>query len=214
MSTKKGKTVKTKDTNNKNKGNERQRHGFEYECRKLDEFGLVKCKNYISEYDALMGNICVQIKCIKYGCAIELGDYFRNKRKNQDFILIIGFWKGTKSNIVEEAIYYIDHKEFVSNMKYDNDAQIVAEMSLITNLHEDDKRWKEFRVKYTKDYKCNNNCIDIRFKRDHKTQKRIQCAISWKNYNNWCVNTFTKLSNEKFEEMLNDLNNNNICNNN
>lgn len=205
------------DVNNypeKRSGNERQKHGFEYENKKLEMFGLEKCKNYISEYDALCGDICVQVKCIKYGCAVELGDYFRNKRKTKDFIMIIGFWKGDKSNIVEEGIYYIDHTKFVANLEYDKDAQIVAEMNLITNLKEDDSRWKEFRLKYTKDYKLGKNAIDIRFKRDHKKQKRVQCAISWKNYNNWFKNTFTKLTEQKFEEMLNDINNNNNNNEN
>lgn len=189
-------------------GNERQRHGFVYEKKKLDEFRMVKCKSYISEYDAIPNNICVQIKCIKYGCAIELGDYFRNKRKKQDFILMIGFWKGNKSNIVDEVIYYVQYIEFVSNLSYDKDAQICAEMSLITNLREDDKKWTEFRSKYTKDYKSKNNKIDIRFKRDHKKQKRIQCAISWNNYISWFKKAFTTLTKENFKEMINDLNNN------
>lgn len=200
------------DKNNSDcaKKGERQAHGFKYEKKTLDKFGLTKCKNYISEYDALCGNICIQIKCIKYGCAVELGDYFRNKNKNKDFILIIGFWKGDKSNIVEEVIYVVQHENFVNNLVCKNDDQIKAEMKLITNLHADDKRWKEFRVKYTKEWKSYNNCIDIRFKRDHKTQKRIQCAISWNNYNTWFKNTFTKITEEKFEEMINDLNNNNV----
>ena len=121
---------------------------------------------------------------------------------------MIGFWKIHKSNIVEEVIYYINYIPFVSNLQYDKDAQIRVEMDLITNLREDDKKWTEFRLKHTKDYKSNNNHIDIRFKRDHKTQKRIQCAISWKNYNSWFKETFDILTKEKLVEMLNDLNNN------
>lgn len=190
-----------------NNNTERQGHGFAYEQRVLTKFGLTKCKNYTSEYDATCGNLHVQVKCIKYGCAIELGCYFRNKKKNIDFILIIGFWRGNKDNIVEERIYFIDHKVYSSNLKYDDDAPMLEEMRLISNLHEDDQRWKQFCNKHKKMWSTYNNNIDIRFKRDHKTQKRIQCAISWRRYNNWFKEVFEELSLQKFEELISDINN-------
>ena len=187
------------------KRSERQGHGFEYEDTILKRFGINKCKNYISEYDAICGNINIQVKCIKHGCAIELGDYFRNKKKQDDFLLILGFWKGNKKNIIEEHIYMIDAGEFTNNLKYEKDNEILTEMKLITNLKVDDIRWKEFCKKHKDAWKSLGNNIDIRFKRDHKTQKRIQCAIPWKNYNQWFKKTFTELSSEAFEKMVNDI---------
>lgn len=193
-----------------NENTERQGHGFAYEQKVLMKFGLSKCKNYTSEYDATCGNLHVQVKCIKYGCAIELGCYFRNKKKNKDFILIIGFWRGTKDNIVEERIYSIHHEVYSSNLKYDEDASMMEEMKLISNLHEDDQRWKQFCTKHKKVWSTYNNNIDIRFKRDHKTQKRIQCAISWRQYNEWFKQTFEELSVQKFEELISDINNQHV----
>ena len=55
-------------------------------------------------------------------------------------------------------------------------------MKLITNNHSDDSKWKIFREKYTKLY--GDSIISLRFKRDHKTQKRIQCGIAYKNFIN------------------------------
>lgn len=187
---------------------ERQRHGFEYERTILSRFGLEKSSHYTSPYDALCGDIGVQVKCIKYGCAIELGDYFRNKNKSIDFVLMVGFWKDDKTNIVEESMYHIDHQEFVSNLQYDKDLQMKSEMDLITNLHVDDTLWREFRLHHSRRWKTFENHIDIRFKRDHKSQKRIQCAISWKNYNKWFKKKFIELSDIDFTHMLCDINDN------
>jgi hypothetical protein len=189
---------------------ERQGHGFAYEQKILAKFGLTKCKNYISEYDAVCGNIRVQVKCIKHGCAVELGCYFRNKNKKQDFIIVIGFWRGTKDNIVEEHIYFIDAEKYAGNLQYSNDASMLEEMKLISNLKEDDLRWKQFCIKHKYDWKTYGNNIDIRFKRDHKKQKRIQCAISWRNYNNWFKQSFEEISSQKFEELISDINNNDV----
>jgi hypothetical protein len=180
---------------------ERQGHGFEYEQQILERFGLNTCE-YISPYDAVCGNIHIQIKCIKYGCAIELGDYFRNKRKNVDFILIVGFWKYAKDNIVEEYIFLVKHEVFTANLRYDADTEMVEELKLITNLRQDDDRWQKYCSRNKHRYASFHNKIDIRFKRDHKTQKRIQCAISWNNFNDWFKNTFEKLTIEKFEQIL------------
>lgn len=185
---------------------ERQGHGFDYEQAFLAKcLDLEQSAVYTSEYDAVCGDIKLQIKCIKHGCAIELGDYFRNKSKTNDFILVVGFWKDKKDNIIEEHIYRVDHSAFVSNLSYSNDIAMVAEMRLISNLKSDDERWKTFCNHHKDEYKKNNNKIDIRFKRDHKTQKRIQCAISWENFTNWFPSQFSRITFEQLQEMVNDI---------
>jgi len=171
------------------KTGERQRHGFDYENAVIQKYDLKRSDNYTSKYDAFYLGIPVQIKCIKHGCAIEMGDYKRNKNKQEDFILIVGFWKGEKDNIVKESILYIDHANFTKHLTFKNDKKMVAEMDLISNLVEDDNRWKVFCNKYKSEWP-DTNLLDIRFKRDHKKQKRIQCAISWSNFVNKFVNEF------------------------
>jgi hypothetical protein len=174
------------------KSNERQKHGLDYEQYIIQKYNLIKSNNYTSFYDAYTykNDIPVQIKCIKSGCAIEMGSYLRNKSKIQDFILVIGFWESVKNNIVKEHVMYIDHRTFTKNLTFTDDKIMFDEMDNISNLISDDTRWTEFRKRYQEKWKKSNNILDIRFKRDHKQQKRIQCAISYNNFNKQFINMF------------------------
>jgi len=162
---------------------ERQKHGFEYESHIISKYNLKSSDSYTSKYDAYYNNIPIQIKCIKYGSSIELGDWRRNKNKTEDFILIIGFWQTEKDNIIREEIFYIDHKIYIKHLNFDDpkiESSIYTELNLISNLKSDDENWDNFRNKYTGLWPS-DNLISIRFKRDHKTQKRMQCAIPYQN---------------------------------
>lgn len=190
---------------------ERQGHGFFFENRILQQYGIQKNDKYTSEYDTNNSDIPLQIKTIKKGGDIELGCYKRNKGKTQNFYLYIGFWEGDKNNIVEEVVFEIECIEWVKNLQHDNDSQMFAEMDIITNLHDDDERWNAFCCKYKKSWDTRDNKICIRFKRDHKNQKRIQCAIPLRNYD-WLKKTFKQIPLTEFEQIINDIkqNSNNI----
>lgn len=168
-----------------NISNERQKHGFQYELQTIEKYNLKKAESYTCPYDAYYNDIPVQIKCIKHGSNIEMGDYLRNKSKNQDFILIIGFWSGEKTNIVKEEILFIDHIMFKKCLQFDYDTQLISDMKPINNSRDNDLAWKLFCNKYKKLWP-KNNLLRLRFKRDHKTQKRIQCAIPWRLFNQFC----------------------------
>jgi hypothetical protein len=58
--------------------------------------------------------------------------------------------------------------------------EMLDEMSTISNDKSDDSKWKQFRLKWKERY--GNSIISLRFKRDHKKQKRIQCGISRNNF--------------------------------
>lgn len=184
---------------------ERQSHGFSYEDNILKRYNIEKSDIYTSEYDTKESNIPLQIKNIQYGGDIELGSYKRNKNKKSDFFLYIGFWKDHKSNIVDEVVYRINYKEWIKNLEYDKDSQMFAEMDLISNLHEDDERWNDFCNRHKKRWDEFDNKIAIRLKRDHKNQKRIQCAIPLRYYNTWFKSTFEQIPINKFQEILNDI---------
>jgi hypothetical protein len=180
---------------------ERQQHGFDYEQSVIKRFGL-KNTSYTSEYDAICSDVYIQIKCIKYGSAIEMGSYKRNKNKCHNFMLIVGFWKDTRDNIIREDIYEVYSDNFTLNLQYDYDVEMFTEMTYISNLKDDDQRWAKFCAKHKQRWCSKGNNIDIRFKRDHKNQKRIQCAISWKKYNQWFVKTFHKIELNCFKQLL------------
>ena len=61
----------------------------------------------------------------------------------------------------------------------------------ITNDREDDEKWKEMiktqKIRWQKETK---NLIRPRFKRDHKSQKRVQCAINNKDFYNYFIPTY------------------------
>lgn len=178
---------------------ERQQHGLNYEKYVIKKYNLVKSNNYTSIDDAYTpDNIPVQIKCIKWGGVIEMGSYTRNKNKTGDFILIIGFWENVKNNIIKEHILYIDHTKFTKNLDFEYDNIMLSEMNQISNSITDDTRWTKFREKYQSEWNKKNNILDIRFKRDHKYQKRIQCSISYKNFNNIFLNMFKPYTNLNF----------------
>lgn len=171
---------------------ERQRHGLDYEKLIIQKYCLLKSDNYTSKYDAYYKDIPVQIKCIKQGSSIELGDFQRNQLNNKDFILIIGFWKNDKKNIIKEHCLSIDNNLFSEQMKFNHTIDMLSEMKKITNLYEDDLIWKKFCKKYRDLYPLSNN-VKLRFKRDHSKQKRIQCAINWKYFNNVLIHSHTPI---------------------
>lgn len=160
----------------------RQIHGFLYETRVINRYKLIKCQDYISEYDAYTSSgIPVQIKYRKWNSSIYFGDFKRNMFKEKDFILVVGTWKDNHSNKVSEDIYYINYEKFTSMCFFKEIETAICEMKNISNNKEEDYLWKFFTLKYKKIYP-KENIIKINFKRDHKSQKRIQCSISNKNY--------------------------------
>lgn len=176
--------------------NERQVHGFVYEDIIICKYQLIKQKKYTAKFDAYFFDIPVQIKFIKWGSSIDMGSFWRNKTIKEDFILIVGFWKG-EQKLTEEHILFVDHKIYLKNLEFSDgknyDKILKIEMNLITNLHVDDDRWTEFCSKYRNLWPKVNQ-IKLRFKRDHKTQKRMQCAIPWANFNHYFIKQFSKFT--------------------
>ena len=166
----------------------RQAHGFDFEHFIIDKFGLIKSKSYTSEYDAFeqVGDqeVPVSIKYIKEKGSIDLGDYFRNANKNCDFIMYVGFWKLEKNIKKTTRIYRfeIDHKKWVSMFQFESSLEMKTELKYITNLRADDDRWSEYCNRYKKMWNSRTRECQLRFKRDHKTQKRIQCGINQKEF--------------------------------
>jgi hypothetical protein len=107
---------------------------------------------------------------------ICLSDYRINANTSTDFILHIAFYKEkNKFPNVEEYTLYIKHEIYTDLFKLNDINNIRKEFSIISNDKSDDAKFKVFRNKY----KNSNNIIQVRFKRDHKKQKRIQAAIPY-----------------------------------
>lgn len=170
---------------------ERQHHGFEYEQKVIAKYGLKKDEGYTGKWDTAFNGIPCSIKCEKLGSDVEMGDYFRNASNSEDFYLIVGFWEHDKENIVEEHILYIPSKKYSSLFDEKMSEKFKLLLSEATNDREYDKVWKSKITTLRKEWaNATDNLIRPRFKRDHKTQKRIQCAINNKDFYNFFIKNF------------------------
>jgi hypothetical protein len=175
---------------------ERQAHGFRYESIIIDRYNLIKCDKYTSEYDAYTrGGTPVQIKYIKIGSSIDLGDYRRNTKKSQDFLLIVGFWGWPEGKLIakQEYILYIDSCVWKQLLYFGDSEQMFDEFSSISNKRSDDTMFHQFIDKYKQLWnQTPDRQIELRFKRDHKKQKRIQCAINHSNFYGFFLKHFAR----------------------
>jgi hypothetical protein len=95
------------------------------------------------------------------------------------FYLFVGFWEGEKNNIVEEYCLYIPGAIFHSYFDPSFQSKFKLLLNEITNDRADDEKWTTRRKALAKEYEdLTPNLVRPRFKRDHKKQKRIQCAIN------------------------------------
>lgn len=191
----------------------RQQHGFDFENTLITKHSWTKSKSYTDEFDAYTKkNIPVQIKTVKAGTEIDFGDVFRNADKKHDFILVVAFWKGVKTNIIEQTALHIEADKWrplfsfadpnaLPGLVTDGHSHIKKalkeEMNLISNMRVDDGRWKQFMTTYKKTWADAvptegppRRVVELRFKRDHKKQKRLQCAIKLSNWHNYFLNIF------------------------
>jgi len=180
------KELKSELTKKRHKNKEKQSHGFDYQDIIIEKYEMTESNCYTSHWDSpLFNNLPVSIKCIQQNIgSIDFGDFRRQCDIDDDFLLFIGFWSGDKNNIVEEYIIKIEKdywKSLFGNINIISD--MMEEMKHISNDYNDDEKWIIFCEKYKNLYKKDKNPkINLRFKRDHKKQKRIQCGITYNNF--------------------------------
>lgn len=158
---------------------ERQIHGFVYEKSFIEKNNLTKEEKYTHPFDAYDENKNpYQIKTIKKGSSIDMGDYFINSRKEKNFFLVVSFWEGKKDNIVETYKLFIDCEKWNSLLSFDKKEEMKNWIkNKVSNDYCYDNQWKEEVKKWKEEYGKDRK-ISLRFKRDYKTQRRIQCAIN------------------------------------
>lgn len=102
--------------------------------------------------------------------------------------MLVGFWKDQKDNIVEEHLLKIKGNEYHQMFSENYTDRLHNLLDNITNDKSDDAKWKEQITSIRNDWKNDTpNLIRLRFKRDHKSQKRIQCAINNKDFYNYFI---------------------------
>lgn len=164
---------------------ERQAHGKKYEqviaeryrSQNIEVYTDTKC--YTNEWDGMFKGLPISIKNPTFGASIEMADLFRNANKKSNFYLFVGFHApDDKYKLVEEHVLLIPYEWYTSLFVKDLLPYFKRLIINISNSYEDDGRWKA-GCKLLRQYwdKYSLDIINPYFKRDHKSQKRMQCAI-------------------------------------
>lgn len=164
---------------------ERQAHGLNNEDRVKIGYELLdydgESSGYTGKYDAQMKNgTPVSIKTEKIKSDVELGDYFRNAQANKDFYMVVCFWESEKDNIVEEYHVKFPIEAWEKLFNHTLDYKIRRVIKEASNDYSYDAIWTQ-KIEELKD-EYGDNIIRLRPKRDHKKQKRMQCAISYADF--------------------------------
>lgn len=181
-------------TTKKNSG-ERQSHGFKFETYVKEKFNIQPCPkgHYTYKWDGMLNGYPVSIKTEALGSDVEMASFMRNASNTDDFYLIVGFWSGEKDNIVALETLFISGEEWHSLFNQDIVNECQDFLNTITNDVSDDEKWTEGRkILSAKWEEQTSNLIRPRFKRDHKTQKRMQCAINYTDFYNYFIPKYRK----------------------
>lgn len=183
----------------------RHEHGFKNENRIINKHGLKGAEGYTDKWDAIAPrastghgkhqkmyfNVPVQIKTIREGGSVDMGDVFRHSKTNEDFILHVDFYnKKDKSKIVESHILYIEVEKWKPLFKFEGYDFLRKCLNEITNAYSDDLKWKGM-ISEMKE-RWGDRPVKLAPKRDHKKQKRIQCTIPNRKFYNEIVPVFKK----------------------
>jgi hypothetical protein len=160
---------------------ERQIHGFKNETRVVEKYDLLHLKkSYTHPWDAMTKEdvpMPVSIKTKSFGGSIEMGDFFRNASKSEDFYLHVSFWQGDKEFIVAEHALLLPGKVWSSFFPQDCHEDIRKLLREASNDKSYDAKWTAECAKLKEKWEGFGSIIKLAPKRDHKSQKRMQCVI-------------------------------------
>ena len=178
----------------KNSG-ERQKHGFKFEDYAKKMFNIQPCPkgHYTYKWDGMLNGHPVSIKTEEINTDVEMASFTRNASNTDDFYLIVGFWQGKKDNIVAIETLFISGTEWHELFDQDIVQECQKFLGTVTNDVSDDEKWTIGREALTAKWQENtSNLIRPRFKRDHKTQKRMQCAINYTDFYEYFLPKYRK----------------------
>ena len=122
-----------------------------------------------------------------------MASFERNAANTDSFYLIVGFWKDSTDNIITIETLFIEGQEW-HQLFDENIANECREfLATITNDYSDDEAWAQGCKELKKKWQNNTpNLIRPRFKRDHKKQKRMQCAINYNDFYSYFIPRYGK----------------------
>lgn len=160
----------------------RQQHGFINELRVVNKHDLTHMvSNYTAKWDAYTKETGtpVSVKFKQKGGSVEMADFFRQSEVKEDFYLHVSFWEGSKKELVSEHILLMPGdvwSSFFTDIYHDDMRRMLHEAS---NDHSYDLIWKEKCQEIKEKWDSVGSIIKLAPKRDHKSQKRMQCVIPY-----------------------------------
>lgn len=168
-----------------------QRHGFDFEDWVKKTFfaefiGVYTQKwdvpseaNYLTKIPKEFHHLPVSIKTCKFGSPIGFGDALRQYNNNQDFLLIVGFWKQTanyKNFIAVEGVkVFADVWRNLFSPLNASDLTLLDSTIKNIGLHYSEARKLAKEIKNSDKFKQTK--IILNPKIDSKTQRRLQCSL-------------------------------------
>lgn len=174
---------------------ERQGHGFKFEKLAKSMFDIQPCPkgHYTYKWDGVLNGYPVSIKTECNGTDVEMASFLRNATNTDSFYLIVGFWEGSKDNIVTIETLFVDGDEWHTLFSQEIVQDCQDFLREITNDYSDDDKWKVGCAALQSRWKQETpNLVRPRFKRDHKNQKRMQCAINYSDFYNYFIPRYRK----------------------
>ncbi len=177
-----------------------QRHGFDFENWVKDNFFSKFDANYTQKWDipkesnclkkipVAFRNLPVSIKTCKYGSPIGFGDALRQYNNDEDFLLIVGFWKqdGKYKNFVAVEgikIHASNWRNLFSPLDA-NDLNLLVTTIKNPELHYSEARKQAGTIVITDRFR--HTKIVLNRKIDSKKQRRLQCSLPfsvfWENF--------------------------------
>jgi hypothetical protein len=162
----------------------RQGHGFTNENTVIKRFGLRKEQSYTAKWDAYSPtDVPISIKSPEASRPIEFGSYWNQINVTEDFYIIYSPYAYVEKDGVQIRVFaepvIAKIPATVWNGLFDTafNSRIKRVMEQVTNDKSDDTKFKELVKDFKSQYIKSKAKMNVLFKRDHKTQKRVQCSL-------------------------------------
>lgn len=182
---------------------ERQAHGFINEQRVVDLYDLTHLKkDYTHKWDAYTKEdipMPVSIKSKSQNGSVEMGDFFRNANVQENFYLHVTYWspyvmaETPKSKLLTpDKFITSEHALLIPGPAWsamfpqslhDDIRTLIRDAS---NDKSYDDIWKEKCAAVKEKWEETGSIIKLAPKRDHKSQKRMQCVIPYTEFVSMC----------------------------
>lgn len=195
--------------------NERQEHGFIFQSAASALLGLTTPPSYIDPDDGFVrdeesgASVPVSFKNIRHHRPVELGSLAHSVERREGFRMYVAFWTGGRGDgLAIDHIHVMSMPPGYFRSLFPRDVEPFLAPAVfrgITNDRADDIRWRHRLAELREQWRealPPESPIRVRFKRDHGTQRRVQCAITPVGFDAMFELTYDETHTRELEELL------------